>query len=377
MHIGFNLVFLVPGESSGPETYARELIPALLQEKPDLRITAFVNREASAARDGPWGDLVPAVTVPVHARRRSAWVRGEQQFLPRLAKRASVDIVHSLVNTAPVWGKFRRVLTIQDVIYRHYPEAHTPLRTLAMRLLVPLAARAAHRIIVPSAATRRDVVELLRVRERKVDLIPHGIGVAPAKEWESEPALRERYDLGDGPVVLTLSLKRPHKNLERLLEALALIAADRRPMLVLAGHATPYEQTLRSRAAELGVSSHARFVAWVPERELEGLFRTATCFVFPSLYEGFGLPVLEAMARGVPVACSDRGSLAEVADEAALTFDPEEPRAMAAAIEKLVIDANERERLIAAGRANAARYSWAETARLTLQTYERALGTRS
>lgn len=156
MHVGLNLIYLVPGESSGPETYARQLIPALHREQPDVRITAFINREASNSGDGPWRDLVPAVTVPVRARRRSGWVRGEQQLLPLLAKRAGVDLVHSLLNTAPAWGAFRKVVTIHDVIYRIYPEAHSRLRSLGLRLLVPLAARTADRIIVPSDTTQRD-----------------------------------------------------------------------------------------------------------------------------------------------------------------------------------------------------------------------------
>src|SRR5215208_4868799 len=141
MHVGLNLVYLVPGETGGMETYARELIPALLRERPDLRLTAFVNREAAETRDGPWHDLVPSVTVPVRARRRSEWVRGEQQFVPRLAGRAGVELLHSLASTAPGWGRFRRIVTVHDVIYRIYPEAHFGLRSSAMRLLVPLAAR--------------------------------------------------------------------------------------------------------------------------------------------------------------------------------------------------------------------------------------------
>src|SRR5215218_9534142 len=118
MNVGLNLVYLVPGETGGMETYARELIPALLAVQPGLRLTAFINREATDAREGPWHDLVPAVTVPIRARRRVEWVRGEQQHLPRLAREAGVDLVHSLASTAPARGKFRRVVTIHDVIYR-------------------------------------------------------------------------------------------------------------------------------------------------------------------------------------------------------------------------------------------------------------------
>ena len=371
MHVGLNLIFLVPREMSGLETYARELTSALLREQPDLRVTAFLNREASAYP--LWRGLAPTVTVPVYGRRRSSWVRGEQLLLPRLAQRAGVDVVHSLASTAPSWGSFRRVVTIHDVIYRIHPEAHAGWRSLALRALVPLAARRSHRVIVPSRATRDDLIRLLKVPEEKIDLVPNGLGTPPAQRWDSEEDLRRRYDLDARPFVLTVSLKRPHKNLLRLLEAIALIPGERRPILVLAGHRTPYEDELRARAAELGLVDDTRFLGWVSNEQLEGLYRSSSCFVFPSLYEGFGLPVLEAMARGTPVACSNRGALIEVADDAALTFDPEEPDAIAAAIEKLLADPVERERLSRAGREQAAAFTWAEAARRTLETYESAV----
>ena len=170
-----------------------------------------------------------------------------------------------------------------------------------------------------------------------------------------------------------MSAKRPHKNLARLLEALALLPADRRPMLVVPGYPTWYETELRERAAALGVIDDVRFLAWVEAAELEALYALADCFVFPSLYEGFGLPVLEAMSRGVPVACSDRSSLPEVAGDAALLFDPESPPAIADAIERLLVDEALAARLREAGRAQAARFTWEATARGTLASYERAL----
>ncbi len=372
MHIGLNLIYLVPGETGGMETYARELIPALLQERPELRLTAFVNREAEGT-DGTWREIVPAVTVPVRARRRAEWVRGEQQLLPPLAKRAGVDLVHSLASTAPAWGSFRRVVTIHDVIYRIYPEAHPGLRSLAMRVLVPLAARRSHRIIAPSRASRDDLVRLLGVAAAKIDVVPNGLGTSPATRRVPEDDLRRRYELGARRFVLTVSAKRPHKNLVRLLEALAVIPSERRPLLVLPGYGTAHEHELRDHAARLGLLADTRFLGWVAQQDLEGLYGSAACFVFPSLYEGFGLPVLEAMARGLPVACSDLGALGEVVADAALVFDPLEPRAIAEAIEQLLADPAERERLVAAGRANAARFTWAETARKTLSTYELAL----
>ena len=138
LRIGLNLIFLVPGETGGMETYARELITALREEEPALQLTAFLSKEAARDTAAPWTEL-PSVVVPVEARRRSEWVRGEQVLLPRLAHRERIDLVHSLASTAPVWGRFRRVVTIHDLIYRVYPEAHTGLRGKAMGVLVPLA----------------------------------------------------------------------------------------------------------------------------------------------------------------------------------------------------------------------------------------------
>jgi glycosyltransferase involved in cell wall biosynthesis len=370
MHVGLNLIFLVPREMSGLETYARELTKALLEERPDLRVTAFVNREASA--DSSWRDLVPTVTVPVYGRRRAAWVAGEQLFLPRIAQRAGVDVVHSLASTAPGWGSFKRVVTIHDLIYRIYPEAHG-WRSLPLRGLIPLAARQADRIIAPSNSTRGDLIRLLHVPGEKIDVVPNGIGLSPGSSWTPEDELRRRYDLGTRPLLLTVSLKRPNKNLVRLLDALALIPVERRPVLLLVGHATPYEAQLRSHAAQLELTSDTRFVDWVPEADLEGLYRAASAFVFPSLYEGFGLPVLEAMTRGVPVASSNRGALCEVADEAAVLFDPEQATSIAAAVEHVLHDQELRERLKRAGSVNAARFTWAEAARGTMQAYESVL----
>ncbi len=176
MHVGLNLIFLVPGETGGMEVAARELIPALVKAAPDVRFTAFVNREAAAAKDGPWGELLPAVTVPVNARNRVQWVRGEQLLLPRLAARAGVDLVHSLASTAPAWGRFRRVVTVHDLIYARFPEAHAGIRDLGMKLLVPLGVRRSDRVIVDSHSTQRDLVELLRTPAERIDVVPLGIG---------------------------------------------------------------------------------------------------------------------------------------------------------------------------------------------------------
>jgi glycosyltransferase involved in cell wall biosynthesis len=372
VHVGLNLVFLVPGEQGGMEVYARELLRALPAVRPDLRITAFVNREAHAA-GGEWEELADVVEVPVFARSRVQWVRGEQQLLPGLARRAGVDVLHSLASTAPAHGRFRRVVTIHDLLYRIVPDAHFGLLGLGMRVLVPLAAHRSHRVIVDSQSTRADVRRFLQVPERKIDVVALGVGTTTAGEPEPEAVLRERHDLGTRQVVLSVSAKRPHKNLLRLLDALAAIAPEQRPILVIPGYPTPHEAQLRERAAARGIAADVRFLAWVSGSELEGLYALASAFVFPSLYEGFGLPVLEAMRRGVPVACSERSSLPEVAGDAALLFDPADTRAITTAMQRILGDPVEADRLRVAGRAQAARFTWAATARATAASYDRAM----
>jgi glycosyltransferase involved in cell wall biosynthesis len=373
-HIGLNLIFLVPGETGGMEVVARELIPAMLAAAPPgMRFTAFVNREAAAAGGGPWGDLLPAVTVPVSARSRPQWVLGEQTLLPRMASRAGVDLMHSMASTAPLWGSFARVVTVHDLIYARFPEAHSGLREKGMRVLVPGAARRSDRVIADSHSTRDDLVDLLGIEAERIDVVPLGLGAPVRARAMAEDRLRERLGLGERRVLLSLSAKRPHKNLAALIAAMALLPEEGRPVLVLPGYPTWHEAELRERAESLGVGEDVRLMGWLAEEELEGLWAIAEAFVFPSLYEGFGLPVLEAMARGVPVACSDASSLPEVAGDAALLFDPREVAAIAAALTRLLEDTDLRGRLRALGRERVKLFSWERAARLTLASYARAL----
>jgi glycosyltransferase involved in cell wall biosynthesis len=280
-------------------------------------------------------------------------------------------VVHSLASTAPAAGRFRRVTTVHDLHFLTASEAHFGLRALGMRALVPLGAHRSHRIITDSAFVRDEIVERLRIARERIDVVPLGLGRPPAGPATPEPDLRRRYELGDRPLLLSLSAKRPHKNLTGLLRALALIGPERRPVALLAGYATPHEDELRELAGSLGLLGDVRFTGWTSDADAEGLLAMSAGFVFPSFSEGFGLPVLEAMARGVPVACSDRSSLPEVAGDAALLFDPAEPGQIAAAIERLLFEPGLAERLSAAGRARAATFTWRRTAELTLDAYRR------
>jgi glycosyltransferase involved in cell wall biosynthesis len=370
--VGLNLVFLTPGATGGMETYARQLIPHLTATAPDVELVAFVNTAAASA-PGPWHDVARCVELPVDARNRIEWVRAEQLLLPRAARAARIDLMHSFASTAPVWGPFRRVVTIHDLIYRTVPEAHPGLRSLGMRLLVPAAARRSHRIIVPAEVTRGDLERFLGTPPSKVDVIHHGISPPVIDAALPEERVRSQLDAGDRAIVLSASAKLAHKNLRRLIDAIASLPPPERPLLVLPGYPTPHEAELQAHVARGGLQNDVRFLGWVSEAELEGLYAAAACFVFPSLAEGFGFPVLEAMARGVPVACSGRGALAEVAGSAALLFDAESTASIAQAIRRLLGDTAEVGRLIVLGRERAASFLWDDSATKTLAAYGRAL----
>jgi glycosyltransferase involved in cell wall biosynthesis len=368
VRVGLNALHLVPRETGGGELYVRRLVPALLGAGRDLELVVFAGDEgAPSLANEPWAADVELVHVPVRSRSRTRRVLVEQAALPFAARKARVDLLHNVQNTAPAIPRVPQVTTILDVVYKRHPETHAGILAAGVALLVPLAARRSRRILTLSEAAKDDIAHFLHVERERIDVTPLGPGLADDVPPVAEDELRRRHDLGDAPIVLTVSAKRPHKNLERLFEAIALVDSDPRPLLVAPGYETVFEPELRKRAGE-----RARFLGWVDDDELEGLYRAATCFVFPSLAEGFGLPVLEALVRGTPVACSRIGPLEEVAGEAALYFEPTDTEDMARAIELLLGDADLRARLAESGRERAKQFTWARTAEATIASYERA-----
>jgi glycosyltransferase involved in cell wall biosynthesis len=369
LKLGLNLLHLVPGETGGAELYARRLISALAALEAPPQLTLFTGAEA--AREG-WPQGVEVVALRFDPRSRARRVAAEQALLPRAAGRSGIELLHNLFTTAPAVLGMPQVTTILDLIYRRFPETHAGLRAWGLRVLVPLAARRSRRILTLSESAKGDVIRFLGVPGERVDVTYLGPGIDDDVTPLPEHELRDRFDLGEAPVVLSVSAKRPHKNLERLFEAFARVEAEPTPLLLVTGYPTPFEAELRRRAGE-----RVRFGGWVEDEALAGLYDLSTCLAFPSLAEGFGLPVLEAMRRGLPVACSDTTSLPEVAGEAALYFDPTDISSIGRAVERLLVDASTRERLAAAGRARAEQFSWEATARATLRSYELALNIRS
>lgn len=373
MRVALNLLFLVPGETGGMETYARRLVPELAGVVGARDLTLLVSdRLAAEMRERPWVDGAPVAELRVPGHSRVRRTLAEQTALPLRVRRARTDVLHNLQSIAPVASGARAmVTTVHDLLYHHHPATHTALLRRGMGLLVPLAVRRSDRVIVPSGATRDDLVDTLGADPERIDVVHHGPGLLA--EPTAEDTLRARLDLGDRPVLLSPSARRAHKNLPRLLQAFARGADGHDAVLVLPGYATGAEDALAAEARRLGVADRVRLAGWVSDAELAGLYACSTALVLPSLAEGFGLPVLEAMARGLPVACADRTSLPEIAGEAALLFDPESVDAIAGAIGRLLTDGSLRVRLADAGRERAAAFSWERAARATAASYERAL----
>ena len=373
LDVGLDLLFLVPGETGGRETYAVELIRALLALDADLTLTAFVNRELVEARDFQLDPRVTLAVLPVHSRRRSSWALGESALVPAMAARRRVDLVHGLANFGPLFGPFARVLSLHDLMFLRVPELLPLANRLGARALTGGAARRAHRVLASSQATGDDAVELLGIDPARIDVVPLGLGAAPTAALDPL-ASREQLGLDGRAYVFAPGLALPHKNLARLIAALARIPAERRPQLVLTAGGDRGE--LATEAERFGVAGDVRVVGWLPPEQLEGAYAGAACMAFPSLVEGFGLPILEAMMRDVPIACSDIPVLREVAGDCALFFDPLDPDSIARTLERLLDDQPARERLRVAGRARAARFTWRATAEGTLRCYERTLGSR-
>jgi alpha-1,3-rhamnosyl/mannosyltransferase len=377
LSIGLNLTFLVD-EAGGAGRYARELVRAVLEVEPDTRVTAFVGATApSRPFDEEIADRVELVRFPVRGTGMPPWhLLAQMGALPIMAAQRKLDVIHGLANLVPpVSPAVPTVVTLLDVTWAHFPQTMHRTATLARKVLAPLCARTADRVIAISEAGKRDIVETLRVDPRKVDVTPLGVRREKNPNAVSPDDLRRKFGIRFGPIVLCVAQKREHKNLARLIRAVAA-SRDGSVQLVLAGESTPYESELRSLAAQLGIADRVHFPPWISEAELEGLYEAASCFVLPSFMEGFGLPLLEAMQHGVPVGCSNVSSLPEVAGTAALYFDPASEQEISQTIERLVRDRPLADELVRRGYERCAAFTWSETARRTLATYRRAIEAR-
>lgn len=356
-----------PGIGRYVANLARALVPQLAAEE---RLALLYDPAHPLPRlpDGA------VAQIPVTA---SPFSPGQQWKVPRLLHDLRADLYHSPYIAMPYLPGVPALLTLYDLIPLRYPEHSTARARLLVRWMTRLALHATRHTIAISDFTRQDFVRELHLPAERITAIPLAADSAfQPQPPEAAAAVRARYNLPER-FALYLGSNKPHKNLPRLVEAWQMAnsrwqMADCR--LVIAGTWDARYPEARQRSEKLGLGKEVIFLGPVPEAELPALYAAATVFVFPSLYEGFGLPVLEAMACGAPVICSNTSSLPEVAGEAAVTVDPLNVAELAAALARVLDDADLRHHLREGGLAQARRFNWQDTARRTLDLYRQIAG---
>ena len=374
-HVGINGQLLSGAHSyrsAGVSGYIRQLLAHLPAAAPDLRLTAFtpdvdLDADLTLRRSTRWDTRWPL--------RRILW---EQAALPVLAWREQLDLLHGAVNVNPALAPCPSIVTVHDLSFMRYPQAFPPVQRVYLQSQVRRSARAARRVIAVSHATKQDVVELFGVAPERIDVVHNGVDAsfcpAPAGQIEAfrrRQGLPERY-------VLHLGTLEPRKNLVRLVQAFAQVKAQdsgQPPVkLVLAGGKGWSYDAIFAEVGRLGLEQEVIFPGYIADQELAWWYRAAAVFAYPSLMEGFGLPVLEAMACGAPTVTSTISSLPEVAGDAALLVDPSSVDALAAALQRLLADTALVEALRGRGQTQAARFPWSRTAQQTAAVYRCALG---
>jgi glycosyltransferase involved in cell wall biosynthesis len=362
------LFFAVPG---GVGTYIRNLVPALAGRDPSLEVTLFHARFEPQRTDEPWMEAFAREELDGSIRTLyPRWNLAARPALPPSLR--SADLMHAMSASAvpPVADDQRLVVTVHDLAFDRYPGMFPRTWRAVYRLGLRAVVRRAHAIVTPSRNTAEDLLSRTDVDPRKLHVVPEAAALPQSVVDVGEALSRLKVR---PPYVVFVGTIEPRKNLVRLVRAYRRVAATGVPhALVLAGPLGWHHESLMRELALEGPGEIVMTGSLAPD-DLDAVYRAADAFVYPSVYEGFGLPVLEAMTRGVPVVASNTSSLPEVTGDAALGVNPRSIREIAAAIESLCTDVDLAERLAAAGRQRAERFSWDETAAKTLEVYERVL----
>jgi len=367
VRIAANLLYLLPGYVGGTETYAVSLLSALARVDRENEYLLFVNQESAGfcARHGlPFEELI----CPLRASSRLQRYVWEQAMLPIQLRHHRVDIVHSLGYVSPVFAPCASVVTIHDLNTVALQDVLSWKKRIALSILVRESADRADRVLTVSEFSRSEIQRYLGTDPSKISVVyegPRRNDRVPAgwDELEATYGLRKPYVAAFGSVSV-------HKNIPCLVDAFAAVSAQVLHSLVIVGHTRPPAERAIADARHRGV--RVVTTGYVPDAHISPLLSHADLFVFPSLYEGFGLPALEAQQAGVPLLSSDAGSLPEVAGEGAYYFDPHSVEDLSQALRTCLQDRDLRERLRRKGAENVARFSWEQAAQQTLRAYELA-----
>ncbi len=358
MRIAVDLVYFT-GRKGGTETYAQALYTALGRVFPEVELIALVNTEAG----GVAPDWFPGEAFSIHAsgENRIAWALAENVEVPLSAARIGADVLHCPANFGPALSRVPVVLTVHDLLGFRYPELVVAGGARVVQMLTRTSVRGARKVLTDSDASAADLRNYLSVPGER-------ISVVPLAAWA--PGTASPRPIADRPSLLSTGNRMPHKNFETLLRALASIPHARRPRLIIPG--SHGADPLRPLVDRLGLHDDVDLLGWVSTEELDRLYRQATMYVLPSRFEGFGLPVLEAMVRGCPVLCSDIPVLRELGGTAAVYSNTGVASVLAQDIHRVVWDTELLATLHTAGLARAASFSWERTARATFQVLQHA-----
>ena len=368
LSVGVNTLFLIPGEVGGSETYLRRILDAMARGHPEIQLVLFTNRE----NDGPLRAAFPHVEfvkLDFRASNRYARIVREQIELPSKVRAAGVDVLWSPGYTAPALASCPQAVSILDMQYRRHPGDLTWQARLATDILVRVGVRRCDAVITISEFAGREVLELTSAREKQVHAVPLGVEPAFADDTPAEPHGRRVEELvgATGPYLLSVANSYPHKNLPCLVRAFGELMEDIPHRLVLVGKPRLGEPDLVAELGRLRDTGRVVRIPQVSAGELRALYRGADVFVFPSLYEGFGLPVLEAMAAGTPVVAARVASIPEVAGGCIEYFDHTVEGDLARAIRGvLTLGVDVRRGRVEAARRRAGRFSWETTADRTV-----------
>jgi len=366
MRIGIDASRATAARRTGTENYSLHLIRALLALDAGHEFQLYFKQP-------PRPDLFPESVARRVMPFPRLWthLRLSWEMMGR-----APDVLFVPSHVLPLVHPRRSVVTVHDLGYLYYPETHTLFQNLYLRWSTRFNARAAARVLADSEATRQDLVRYYGTPPEKITVVYPGRdeSLAPVSDPDTLAGVRARYDL-TGPYLLYVGTLHPRKNLVRLVQAFAaLLGSDAELpadlLLVLAGQKGWLCGDILAQVRKLGLTERVILTGYVPDADLPALLSGAQAFVFPSLYEGFGLPLLEAMACGTPVVCSNAASLPEVAGEAALTVDPLDTEALVEALARVLTDAALRRALVERGWQQIGNFSWSRCARQTLQVLE-------
>lgn len=360
LRIGVNALYLLPGGVGGTETYLRSLLEALARIDPVNEYVLFTNRETG-------NSLVPGfrqfhvACQPVPARIRPVRILWEQLVLPVVCRRHELDVLFNPGFTAPAAASCPSVTVFHDLQHKRHPEFFRWFDLPFWRLFLYQSARTSRWLIAVSEATAADLERFYPFVRGRVRVIPHGV------DPRCLEIARQRQDGSPEDIVLCVSTLHPHKNIPLLVRAFARFHRQYPSYrLVVAGLFGFDSAAVRRAIASCGLEQAVVLTGWIEREELYGWYRRARACVLPSCFEGFGMPLLEALAAGIPTACSNISPLRELAGEAALLFPPNDEQALVEALKVICNDGGLRARLAARGPLRARQFSWEETARQTL-----------